>query len=115
MSLNVEIQSLHLDVNLLQLSGQLNADTVIPLKAKLSATPSNSHWIIDLTGVGFIDSRGIAFLISMYKTCRSQGKQLFLSGIQKHPFEVLCLCSLDRVFQFVSNPSYALQLLRNAS
>lgn len=59
------------------------------------------HAVVDLANVSFIDSSGLASLISGLKTFRSQGKQFRLAAVQPNVRQVLTLTMLDRAFDIV--------------
>lgn len=54
--------------------------------------------VVDLAKVAFIDSSGLAALISGLKTFRAQGKQFRLASVQPNVRQVLTLTMLDRAF-----------------
>ncbi|MFO7882738.1 MAG: STAS domain-containing protein [Kosmotogaceae bacterium] len=54
--------------------------------------------IIDCDNVVFIDSMGIASIISMYKMIESSGKKMILSSLRKEVKEILTLLKLDKLF-----------------
>ncbi len=56
------------------------------------------HAVVDLAKVSFIDSSGLASLISGLKTFRAQGKQFRLAAVQPNVRQVLTLTMLDRAF-----------------
>ncbi|MGI8857702.1 MAG: STAS domain-containing protein [Thermomicrobiales bacterium] len=56
------------------------------------------HAVVDLAKVSFIDSSGLASLISGLKTFRSQGKEFRLAAVQPNVRQVLTLTMLDRAF-----------------
>lgn len=56
------------------------------------------HAVVDLAKVSFIDSSGLASLISGLKTFRAAGKQFRLAGVQPNVRQVLTLTMLDRAF-----------------
>src|SRR3954467_8516475 len=56
------------------------------------------HAVVDLSKVSFIDSSGIASLISGLKTFRAQQKQFRLAAVQPNVRQVLTLTMLDRAF-----------------
>ncbi len=59
------------------------------------------HAVVDLGKVSFIDSSGLASLISGLKTFRSQGKQFRLAAVQPNVRQVLTLTMLDRAFDIM--------------
>ncbi|MFW6120118.1 MAG: STAS domain-containing protein [Petrotogales bacterium] len=54
--------------------------------------------IVDCQNIVFIDSMGIASIISMYKNISSSGKRMILSGLRKEVKEILTLLKLDKLF-----------------
>ncbi len=54
--------------------------------------------IVDCQKIIFIDSMGIASIISMYKNILSSGKRMILSGLRKEVKEILTLLKLDKLF-----------------
>ncbi|TYB92287.1 MAG: STAS domain-containing protein [Kosmotoga sp.] len=54
--------------------------------------------ILDCQNVIFIDSMGIASIISLYKSITSLEKRMILSGLRKEVKEILTLLKLDKLF-----------------
>lgn len=54
--------------------------------------------ILDCQNIVFIDSMGIASIISLYKSITSLGKRMILSGLRKEVKEILTLLKLDKLF-----------------
>ncbi|MEA2066022.1 MAG: STAS domain-containing protein [Thermotogota bacterium] len=54
--------------------------------------------IFDCQNIIFIDSMGIASVISMYKAITSSGKQMILSRLRKEVKDILILLNLDKLF-----------------
>jgi anti-sigma B factor antagonist len=54
--------------------------------------------IFDCQNIIFIDSMGIASIISIYKSITSSGKQMLLSGLRKEVKDILTLLKLDKLF-----------------
>ena len=63
-----------------QLEGRLDAYQVPRLKEALEPLDRALH--LDLSGVSFIDSSGLAALIGLYKRAREAGLAFELSGLQ---------------------------------
>ncbi|MCW5699583.1 MAG: STAS domain-containing protein [Rhodospirillales bacterium] len=55
--------------------------------------------IIDLSGVGYIDSSGIASLVEALQRSRKNGIDLVLASISDAALRVLQLARLDKVFR----------------
>ena len=56
------------------------------------------HLIVDLADVPFIDSAGLAALVSALKATRRLGGNVVLSGVQPQARTVFSLTMLDQVF-----------------
>jgi anti-sigma B factor antagonist len=56
------------------------------------------HAIVDLTGVRFVDSSGLASLISGLKSFRAHDKKFCLAAVQPQVHQILTLTMLDRAF-----------------
>ena len=69
------------------------------------------HAVVDLGKVSFIDSSGLASLISGLKTFRAQGKQFRLAAVQPNVRQVLTLTMLDRAFEISPDVAAALSAI----
>ena len=64
----------------------------------LGCVRAGRHLAVDLSGVSYIDSSGIAGLIEAYQTAKSSNLQFRLAQISGAVRRVLELAHLDRVF-----------------
>ncbi|HSJ58283.1 MAG TPA: STAS domain-containing protein [Anaerolineae bacterium] len=82
-------------------TGQLDAVTAPELKARLKNAVAGGHRriIVDLSQVSFIDSSGLAALVSGLKTAREAGGSLSLVGVNERTRMAFRLSMLDRVFE----------------
>ncbi|WDP89150.1 MAG: STAS domain-containing protein [Desulfobacter sp.] len=64
--------------------------------------------VVDLSGVSFMDSSGIATLVEGLQWSRQQDRQFILSGLGKTVFNALSLTKLDNVFSIEPDPDAAL-------
>jgi anti-sigma B factor antagonist len=53
--------------------------------------------VVDLAGVGFMDSSGLGALVMMFKALRDVGGRLCLAAVQPAVHNVLTVTSVDRV------------------
>jgi anti-sigma B factor antagonist len=67
-------------------------------KAVLDALAGNQPVAIELKGVEYIDSSGIAALVEGFQVARGKKQKFGLLDISKPVFSVLQLARLDRVF-----------------
>ncbi len=54
--------------------------------------------LVDLSGVGYIDSSGVASLVESLQTARKAGSNLILVAVSEGALRVLQLARLDKVF-----------------
>ena len=98
--MEISQQALDPDITLIQLNGRLDAKSSERVKAALQALADQDQAkiIIDLEGVPFIDSSGLAALVSGLRMVRERGGIIVLSGAQSQAQIVFRLTMLDRVF-----------------
>lgn len=53
--------------------------------------------VVDLAGVGFLDSSTLGVLIGVYKQLQEAGGRLCLAGVQPHILKVLQITRLDEI------------------
>ena len=104
--MEISQQGLDPDITLIQLNGRLDAKSSERVKTALQtlADQDQTKIIIDLQGVPFIDSSGLAALVSGLRTVRERGGIIVLSGAQSQAQLVFRLTMLDRVFAI--HPTY---------
>ena len=54
--------------------------------------------LVDLSGVGYIDSSGVASLVECLQTARKSGSNVILAAVSDGALRVLQLARLDKVF-----------------
>ena len=67
-------------------------------KAILASLAQGQHTLVDLSGVSYIDSSGVASLVEGFQTARKQGLRFGLLGVSAAAMGVLELARLDKVF-----------------
>ena len=104
--MEISQQALDPDITLIQLNGRLDATSSERVKLALQALAEQDQAkiIVDLQGVPFIDSSGLAALVSGLRTVRERGGTIVLSGAQSQAQIVFRLTMLDRVFAI--HPTY---------
>lgn len=55
--------------------------------------------VVDLAGVGFMDSSALGGLVVMFKAVRERGGQLCLAGVQRPVGTLLAVTSVDQVIE----------------
>ncbi|GAB3577784.1 hypothetical protein GCM10027445_44030 [Amycolatopsis endophytica] len=95
------------DALVVTVMGELDAGTVVHLREDLAAAragapvPPPPSVVLDLSGVGFLDSGGLALLLEIAKECEEAGQRLTLVCTHRPVLRPLELTGLDRVFRIV--------------
>ena len=83
------------------IQGRINVDNSGEMRRTLSNAlrrkPANVT--VDLSGVTYIDTSGLATLVEVARIARNQGAQLLLRGIQGQARYFLEITSLDQLFE----------------
>ena len=83
----------------IQLSGEVDLScSPEARKSILACLKTNKNLLIDLSGVTYIDSSGVASLVEGYQTAKKQDLKFGLVGVSKAVLNVLQLARLDKVF-----------------
>ena len=90
---------------------EINSYTVLELQGEvdLSCSPEarkqildnlgkKKHLLVDLSGVTYIDSSGVASLVEGYQTAKKHGVNFGLINVSEPAMNVLQLARLDKVF-----------------
>ena len=81
--------------------GRLDAFSAAAFRAKVHELMANDikHLVLDLSQTPFLDSAGMAALVSALKQCRQQGGDVRMVWPQAEPVKrILALTKFDRVF-----------------
>jgi anti-sigma B factor antagonist len=100
---NVALVSLAGDITLGEASGQLR-DVV-----KEALASGHKAVLLDLGGVGYIDSAGLGELVGCYATAKKQGATLKLLNLQKKVRGLMQITKLTTVFEFFEDESEAVR------
>ena len=93
------------DVTVVTLSGELDASNAQKFKRDIAPViEANVKVIFDVSQLRFIDSSGLAALVSGLRLARAKGGIIALSGAQSQAQIVFRLTMLDRVFPI--HPTY---------
>ena len=99
--MDITLQELDGNVSLIRLNGRLDARSSSDVKEALQELLSEHKQrkiIIDLQDVPFIDSSGLAALVSGLRLARENEGDIVLSGAQSQAQIVFRLTMLDRIF-----------------
>jgi len=101
MDFHISEKMLNDELALLKVKGRLDAVAAPDLKSRLKELVADNHVtvIIDLTDVSFIDSSGLAALVSGFRAAREAGGSIKLAGLREQTMMVFKLTRLDRVFE----------------
>ena len=104
--MDILYQTLEGGVVLVRLNGRLDATTSPEVRETLQTLLEQDQpkIIIDLQDVPFIDSSGLASLVSGLRIAREKDGIIALSGIQPQAQTVFRLTMLDRIFPI--HPTY---------
>ena len=92
------------------LDGTVDLANSPALRATLFETqPTTSRLALNMSGVRYIDSSGIATLIEALKKARDLKKDFVLFGLGARVYDVLKLTNLLGVFQIFDNEEHALE------
>ncbi|MEM7030688.1 MAG: STAS domain-containing protein [Chloroflexota bacterium] len=107
--MEISHSSLSSDVYLVALNGALNARSAEDAKQTFRdlSNKGATQVIVDLAGVPFIDSSGLAALVSGLKTFGGDAKNLRLAAPQSQAKLLFELTMFDRVFQIYESVSAA--------
>jgi len=103
----------HSQATVVALSGELDADTAGRLRTLLAEQllAGPSPLVLDLTELTFIDSAGLAALISGSKGARRAGVELILAGPAAAVRKVMKLTGIDVILTTVDDVEQALARL----
>ncbi len=98
--MDISQQLLDENITFVRLKGRLDASTSPQVRAALQKLLDKEQLkiIVDLEQVPFIDSSGLAALVSGLRIAREKGGTIALSGAQSQAQIVFRLTMLDRVF-----------------
>ncbi len=68
-----------------------------------SAAPRDC--VLDLEGLRFMDSSGIALILKLYKRMNATGGRLFVANVQPQPMRVLDASGIDRMIDIEPSPA----------
>jgi anti-sigma B factor antagonist len=85
----------------LAVEGRLNAVVAPQLKEHLKQTAraGNVNIVVDLAEVSFVDSSGLAALVSGFRAAREGGGTVRVAGLNEQTMTAFRLTRLDRVFE----------------
>jgi len=104
------------DVVILDLTGRLWI-LDLPLRDLMNALLSqdNRRFVLNITGVDYIDSSGLGQLITIWTSIQNRGGSMAILSPTKRVQRLFDITRLDTVFPIVETESEAIQLASKAS
>jgi stage II sporulation protein AA (anti-sigma F factor antagonist) len=87
----------------LYLSGELDHHAAHQTLVEVSAALEEHmplHCVLDLSGLSFMDSSGIAVVLGTYRRLKSYGGDLAVAHVPNHAAKVLTMAGVDRIVPF---------------
>ncbi|MDA1089489.1 MAG: STAS domain-containing protein [Proteobacteria bacterium] len=81
-------------------------------KALLECVGRKMPVVVDLSGVGYIDSSGVASLVESLQSARKIGSKLVLAAVSEGALRVLQLARLDKVFTICNSVEAGLEKVK---
>lgn len=99
------------NVTVIAVTGRIDSHSVQRLRQQLSVTAERqrANTVLDLGGVDFIDSSGLAAIVHGMKQCRATGGDLRLCRLHQSVRMVLELTRLDKALDIFPNQEGALR------
>jgi anti-sigma B factor antagonist len=95
---------------IVDVTGDIDMGTSPALRKRLfDSLKTTPRLVVNLSGVRYIDSSGIASLVEVLKEARNRGKRLVLYGLNTAVREVLQLTRLTKIFEIRETEEQALQ------
>ncbi len=111
--LTVSLQSHTAGPHLLVVAGDLDHHTTPRLRAALEEVKfgPDADLVIDLSGLTFCDSTGIATLVAAHQRAADAGAALLLAGLDADIARVFQIMGLDRLLSFYDSREEAVRAL----
>jgi anti-sigma B factor antagonist len=98
------------EITIVDLVGQIDLGSSPSLrKTLLDSLKATTHMAINLSGVSYIDSSGIASLVEVLRAAQDAKKRLVLFGVGGAVLQVLQLTRLTGIFEIVQTEEQVLQ------
>ncbi len=91
-------------VRLLTLAGELDYFSAPTLMEAFQreVDEAQTHYVVDLDAVSYLDTSGLGFLLSLLESCRQRDGELVVVASRPHLLRVLSKTNLDRVLTCVT-------------
>lgn len=101
------------DVNVLELAGRFDTNTVPPVAAWLDQVTSSpgARVLVNLANTTFVDSTALATLVQALKRCQQVKGDLYLCGMRRPVYMIFELTRLDKAFNIFVDEEHAIKAL----
>jgi anti-sigma B factor antagonist len=108
--MRVKIQDYN-DVTVVELQGELDTDAVELFEKNIGdiIAQDKTKIVIDMSGVGFIDSQGLEVLLWLRDYCSQNRRELRLAGLDENCTRILEITRLDSEFDYYSELAEAVK------
>lgn len=88
------------DVTVVELQGELDSDSAESFKNTVTdiVTKGKTGIVLDMSGVGFIDSQGLEQLLWSRDYCNENKRELRLAGLDENCIKILEVTRLEKEF-----------------
>lgn len=103
------------DVNVVELAGRFDTNTVPPVAAwldQVTSTPG-ARVLVNLANTTFVDSTALATLVQALKRCQQVKGDLFLCGMRRPVYMIFELTRLDKAFNIFVDEEHAIKAFVN--
>jgi anti-sigma B factor antagonist len=99
------------DATILSPKGEIDLSRAPSLGHHLTSAQSGqpTRLIVDLVGVPYMDSSGVATLVAAMQVARRQGNKIILCGMQERVRSIFEIARLDQVFTITDTREQALE------
>jgi len=94
----------------LELAGEIDMECSVALRHKFKELfrKKPAVVVVNMSGVEFMDSSGLATLVGALKWCRVNGSELRLAGLVQRVRDIFEICRLESVFDIYDTEAEAL-------
>ena len=99
--MNVQLSAVDQERGRIRLPSSFDSSCIAGYRSpftKLLSLGGNARLVVDFSGLTYIDSVGIATLITWERLCKERGKALVLEGCSKPVIDALKLLGVHRQF-----------------
>lgn len=103
------------DVNVVELAGRFDTNTVPPVAAWLDQVTSipGARVLVNLANTTFVDSTALATLVQALKRCQQVKGDLYLCGMRRPVYMIFELTRLDKAFNIFVDEEHAIKAFTN--